>query len=509
MPEPAGRHVSLWKATMPRPELGDTSFRPVSSDVVVVGAGVTGLTTALLLQEAGRQVTVLDAGRLGESVTTHSTVKVTTGHGTLYSAIASSRGRDAAQVYADANAAGLRLVLDLVERHRLDCMLEHGHPHVIYAESPQEVEKVEREAEIAAQLGLPVTLTRAVPLPFEVAQAVSFGDQAHFHPGQYLAGLAAAFVGAGGTVLEGARATDVDDDGDRCEVHTANGTLQADHVVLATQYPFLDRGGQFSQLKARRSYGVAGLLPDGVRVGMTINVGQPTYSTRGVTLDGESLVVVVGAGHEVGHVTDTGARWNLLQDWARERLGVNEFRYHWSAEEVSTLDKVPFVGQLVPGNGRILAATGFDGWGMTNGSAAAAMLRDLVTGVENPWLGTFDPERALTRPSPIKELVKHNVHVAKRWVKDRVGGSPEGDPRDLDPGDAAILEVDGEQTAAYRDEQGRLHAVSAVCTHLACTVAWNDGEKSWDCPCHGSRFSHTGEVLHGPASRPLPPRDLG
>jgi len=278
--------------------------------------------------------------------------------------------------------------------------------------------------------------------------------------------------------------------------------------VVATQYPFLNRGGQFTQLKTRRSYGIAGVLPDGVSAGMTISVGQPTHSTRSVNLNGEELLIVVGAGHETGHVTDTAPRWVQLQDWARQRFGVTEFRYHWSAEEVSTLDKVPFVGQIAPGAARILAATGFDGWGMTNGTAAAVMLRDAITGVDNPWLATFDAERAETSSSPIKELVKHNVHVAKKWIKDRVESSPEGDPRDLDPGDAAILEVDGEQTAAYRDEDGRLHAVSAICTHMACTVAWNGGEKSWDCPCHGSRFSHTGEVLHGPASTPLPKRDV-
>jgi glycine/D-amino acid oxidase-like deaminating enzyme/nitrite reductase/ring-hydroxylating ferredoxin subunit len=507
MTHSASKHVSPWTDTTDAPRLGDTSFRERRSDVVVIGAGVCGVTTALLLQQAGKSVTVVDAGRLGESVTTHSTVKVTVGHGTAYSKIARNRGVAAAQSYADANSRGFETVLELARDLRIDCDLAVGEAHVIYAERPGDVGTVEEEAGLAHRLGLPVSLTTDVPLPFGVARAAAFAGQARFHPGRYLAGLAEALVEAGGTLLKGARATDVDERGDECVVRTSAGQLTAGHVVVATQYPFLNRGLQFSRLKTRRSYGVAAVLPAGTPAGMTINVGSPTHSTRTATLNGEDLLIVVGEGHSVGHVTDTGERWVRLRDWAAERFGATDFRYHWSAEEVSTLDGMPFVGQIAPASRRVLTATGFDGWGMTNGTAAALMLRDAVLGQDNPWLDAFDARRAMTSLPPVKEFAKHNVHVAKTWLKSRVGGSPAGTPADLQPGDAAILEVDGEQTAAYRDEHGELHAVSAVCTHMKCTVAWNAGETSWDCPCHGSRFSCDGEVLHGPASTPLSKRN--
>jgi glycine/D-amino acid oxidase-like deaminating enzyme/nitrite reductase/ring-hydroxylating ferredoxin subunit len=501
-------HASPWLATMDRPDLGDTSFRELQPDVVVVGAGICGLTAALLLQQAGRSVVVVEARRLGESVTTHSTVKVTVGHGTVYSQIAQKRGMEAARVYADANQAGFDTILELSRTLALDCMLERGLPHVIYAESEEQVEQVEREAAVAHQVGLPVSLTRETPLPFAVPRAVSFAAQAQFHPGRYLAGLAAAFVGAGGTLIESARATDVSQAGDGCRVETSAGPLSAAYVVVATQYPFLDRGGQFTQLEPRRSYGIAGVLPEHVPGGMTMNVGSPTHSTRTARLQDEDLLIVVGEGHKVGHVTETGERWDRLRDWAGERFGVTQFRYHWSAEEVSTLDGIPFVGQIAPVSSRVLTATGFAGWGMTNGTAAALMLRDVVLGQDNPWLTTFDARRALTSVPPIAPFLKQNVQVAKLWLQGRLAGAEDGTPTDLQPGDAAILEVDGKQTAAFRDHDGCLHAVSAVCTHLKCTVAWNAGETSWDCPCHGSRFSHTGEVLHGPAITPLEPREL-
>jgi glycine/D-amino acid oxidase-like deaminating enzyme/nitrite reductase/ring-hydroxylating ferredoxin subunit len=506
---PADRHVSPWLDTMPRPVLGATGYRNTEPEVVVIGAGITGATTALLLQREGRRVAVLDAEPLGSrSVTTRSTVKATYGHGTLCSTIAQERSLEAARAYAQANVAGLEQILDLARELDIDCTLEHGHPHVVYAESEEDAQRVEAEAAVAERLGLPVTLRAEAPVPFAVAAALHFEEQAQFHPGRYLAGLAEAFVREGGTVIEGVRATDVDEHGDGCTVQTTEGQLSASFVVIATQYPFLDRGGHFSQLKAHRSYGIAGVLPEGTPAGMTINAGSPTRSTRTADLGGERLLVVVGEGHEVGHVTETSQRWVALQEWARERFGVTEFRYHWSAEETSALDHVPFAGFIAPGSRRVLTATGFDGWGMTNGTASAMLIRDLVLERDNPWAPVFDARRA-GASLPGRDFIAHNAHVAKTWLKDRVGGSPAGSVEDLRPGQAAVMEVDGEQTAAYRDEQGTVHAVSAVCTHMKCTVAWNQGERSWDCPCHGSRFSCAGDVLHGPATTPLSPRDLG
>lgn len=508
MAGPQGKHVSPWVDTMSRPDVGSTAYREVDADVLVLGGGLTGVTTALLLQRAGRRVAVVEAARLESSVTTHSTVKVTVGHGALYSKIASGRGMAAAAVYAQANVAGFEQLLDLVQGLGIECMLEQGLPHVVYAENDEQARQIEKELEVAGELGLPVSRAAQPPLPFEVAAALSFDDQAQFHPGRYLAGLTEAFVADGGTLIEGVRATGVNEDGDRCHVDTSAGRLSAGHVVVATQYPILDRGGQFAWLKPKRSYGVAGVLPEGVPAGMTINVGSPTHSTRTVTLGGEQLLVVVGEGHDVGHVTDTEQRWVSLQDWAGDRFGVEDFRYHWSAEEISSIDHVPFVGFIGPRSHRVLAATGFAGWGMTNGTAAALMLRDLVLGQANAWVHVFDARRAETSIPPLLAFARQNVQVAMRWVKGRLVGSPKGDPVELAAGDAAILEVDGEQTAVYRDEQGSVHAVSAVCTHRGCTVEWNGGEKSWDCPCHGSRFDLDGQVLHGPATAPLERRDL-
>ena len=367
----SSRHISPWVDTM-GPTYPSVSRLPAAGgDVLVVGARIVGMTTALLLQREGRRVIVVTARELSHSVTTHSTVKVTVGHGTLYSQIENRRGFAAASAYADANAVGFDQILELVRTLDIDCMLEQGHPHVVYAETPDEQQMIEAEADTVERLGLRASLRGDAPLPFGVALALHFEDQAQFHPGRYVAGLADAFTRAGGTLVEGLRALDVDEDPDSCRVDTTAGRVSAEHVVVATHAPFLNRGGQFAWLKPMRSYGVAGVLPEGMSVGMTINAGSPTRSTRSVNLGDEELVIVVGDGHPVGHVNDTAERWTRLRAWANERFGVSDFRYHWSAEETSTIDKVPFVGLINPGSDRIYVAAGFAGWGMTNGTASA------------------------------------------------------------------------------------------------------------------------------------------
>jgi glycine/D-amino acid oxidase-like deaminating enzyme/nitrite reductase/ring-hydroxylating ferredoxin subunit len=503
------RHMSPWVDTMDSPGTYGTLADCRGVDVLVVGAGIVGLTSGLLLQRAGRKVAVLEARDLAASVTTHSTVKVTVGHGATYTQIAKKRGRTAAAHYAQANLDGMATLTALVGELGFDCDLRAGQRHLIYAEDSSDASQVESELAIARALGLPVTPVEDPGLPFPVAAAIAFEDQATFHPGKYVQGLLTGFVEAGGVLVTGVRATGADEDRDSCTVSTTEGDVSTAQVVVATGYPMLDRGGHFARLTATRSYGVAGVLPGASDPGMTISVGSPTHSTRTVELNGERLLIVVGEGHEVGHVTNTDERWDRLRDWAGAQFGVEDFRYHWSAEETRSDDHVPFAGLVNPGSRRIFTATGFAGWGMTNGTASAMLIADFITEQEPPaWAATFDARRAGTR-LPGAQFVKQNLHVAKTWIKDRVGPArPAEELTQLTPGEGSVFHIDGSDTAVCRDDDGQLHAVSAVCTHLGCNVAWNRGEKSWDCPCHGSRFSMDGEVLHGPASSPLEKRSV-
>jgi glycine/D-amino acid oxidase-like deaminating enzyme/nitrite reductase/ring-hydroxylating ferredoxin subunit len=496
-------HESPWRATTPAEPDASTGRMPKdAADVVVVGAGVAGLTTALLLQEEGLSVTLLEATRVGQSMTTSATVKVTVGHGTAYSRIEEHRGEKVAAAYTAANLAGFAEIARIVGALGLDCMYQRGLDHVVYATDDRGAARVEHEAQVTERLGLPVERAAQAPVPFDVSAALRFTDQAQFHPGRYLAGLAAAFVNRGGALVGGARVVDVSERGATCRVRTRDAEALGDRVVLATHYPILDRGGHVARLRARRSYGVAGILPGGVPAGMTISVGSPTRSTRTVHLAGDDLLIVVGEGHPVGRGDDARSRWDRLRTWARENFGVEDFRYHWSGQEIGTADGMPYVGRMHPLSTRLFTATGFDGWGMTNGTAAALLIRDLIMGADNPWASPFDASRAWTE-LPGLETLTQNAQVARTWMGDHLHGAPSGSVASLRRGESAILKIDGQQAAAFRDEGGILHAVSASCTHLGCTVAWNDAERSWDCPCHGSRFDPDGAVLQAPATQPL------
>jgi glycine/D-amino acid oxidase-like deaminating enzyme/nitrite reductase/ring-hydroxylating ferredoxin subunit len=498
------KQVSLWLDTFPVPSLKDPVLHPVEVDVAVLGAGIVGLSTALLCKREGLRVAVIEAKHVAYGATGHSTVKAAVGHGTRLSSIEKTLGSNAAQAYAAANLAGRERIVQLAEELSIPCDMSRG-PHYVYADAEQDVERLRAEAELAARLELPATFVDQVPLPVPAVAAVRFDNEVQLHPAAYLAGLATAIDGDGSHIFQHARAVGVDD-GEPCAVHTEAGDVRADRVVVATHYPTLDRGGLFAKLGVKREYAVAGVLPAGTPGGMTISIGSRTRSTRTFRLGNEDLLIIVGETHETGTDDAREDRYAALEEWGRRYFGITGYRYRWSTQDPVSLDGVPYAGRL-PGAAHVFAATGFGGWGMSNGTASAMILTDLLMERTNPWASVFSPAR-LGSVGTVPRLAKLQAKVATRWLKDRVTGTEPGTPAELGPGEAGVFMVNGNRTAASRDEDGTLHAVSAVCTHLKCIVHWNAAERSWDCPCHGSRFTPRGEVLNAPATAPLAPVEL-
>ena len=497
------RSVSPWTLVPGWAEVPTSPLPTGDVDVAVAGAGVTGLTTALMLARAGRAVVLVEAGRLGHSTSTHSTVKVTVGQGLVLSSVLRSRGRSAARVYAEANLAALAEVRGLVDELGIACDARTT-VHDLYARTDRDADRLRREGELARAFGLPVAVgADGEDLPVEPREVVRFVDQLELHPGRYLLGLARACVELGVRITPGVRVLDARGE-DPVTVTTTAGGFRARDVVLATHVPVLDRGLHFARLEPERSYAVALALPDGVTAPSAYDVGSPTRSTREALLDGRRAVVVTGEGHPVGRADDTDQRWERLVEWGRRHVGGTEVLYRWSAQDPASLDHLPYIGLLTPGARHLWTATGYGKWGFTNGTVAAMVLTGLLTGTGSPWAEVFDARR-LGLPGALPRGAQVNAKVGVTWVHDRVGRRRAGRPENLAPGQAAVLRVDGEDVAAYRDPGGGLHAVSAVCTHLGCNVRWNAGEESWDCPCHGSRFDVDGAVLEGPAVRPLPP----
>jgi glycine/D-amino acid oxidase-like deaminating enzyme/nitrite reductase/ring-hydroxylating ferredoxin subunit len=463
----------------------------------VLGAGITGTTAALLLRQAGLKVALLEAGRVGRGVTGYTTAKLTSLHGLTYTRLRSNFGEEGARVYGAANEAGLALVARFVDELGIDCDFERR-PAYTYAESRDELGRIEEEVSIAARLGLPAAFTKDTDLPFSVAGAVRFDHQAQFHPVRYLVALANRIPDAGSRVCEETMALDVDD-GHPCTVRTARGNVKAAHVIVATHIPFMDRGLYFARTHPERSYVFAVRTKGEVPRGMYLSTERPAHSIRSHPAEGGALVLVGGESHKTGQ-SDSVQRFRELERFARGRFDVTEIDYHWATQDNMPVDGMPYVGKLWPFSDRVLTATGYRKWGLAMGSAAAVMLRDRILGESNEWAATFDSMRIKPLASA-GDLVRESANVALCFLGDRLTGRLSGSAPTA--GEGKIVRSGLGQKAVYCDESGQIHALSARCTHLGCLVRWNSAERTWDCPCHGSRFSYDGAVVQGPAVKPL------
>ena len=348
------------------------------------------------------------------------------------------------------------------------------------------------------EAGLPASLVETTPLPYPIEAAVRFDRQAEFHPRKYLLALADRLEG---DVYEQTRAVALDS-GAQSVVKTTGGRVTAEHVIVATHYPFLDRSLAFARVHAERSYALLCRIDGEPPSGMYISGGSPTRSVRAVPVAGEELLLVGGEGHKTGWGGDTEQRYRTLEAFAREHWDVRSVEYRWSSQDNITIDTLPYVGRLTPHSSGVLMATGFAKWGLTGGTAAALLLSDLVLGRANPWTELFDPYSIKPLPAALK-FVEETAQVGLRFVGDRITKRGTRSIHELAPGEGDIVRNDGEKVAGHRREDGSLVAVSTRCTHLGCQVNWNTAERSWDCPCHGSRFAPEGDVLQGPAVHPL------
>ncbi len=485
-----GEPTSLWLATTPK-----TNFPPLPSgltvDVAIIGGGIAGLTAATLLKAAGKTVAVLDDRHIVQGVTGHTSAKVTSLHTLIYDKLTRQFGTEKARSYADANQAAIEQIAALVQEKQIDCDFHRSEAYT-YTEGAAEVDKIEAEVEAAIQLGLPATLVHETPLPFPIKAAVRFDNQAQFHPRKYLLALAQDIPGDGSHIFENTKVTQLDE-GEPCVLTTNRGTMTARDVIVASHFPFNDKTLYAFRLHSHRSYIVAVRLAEAAPKGMFIST-EPTHSMRSYPAPGDDLWLVGGEGHKTGEGGDTEARYQRLEEWARAHFAVKNVEYRWSTQDNKTLDGAPYIGRYGPNSKHLYVATGFGGWGMTNGTVAGMLLRDLIAGRDNPWTEIYDPNRANLESVP--EALKQVGGIAKHFVGDRMKDET---PQGLAPGEGRIVETENGHVAMYKAEDGTTSTLSPACTHMGCFVLWNPAEKSWDCPCHGSRFACDGKVIQGPA----------
>ncbi|MGE4425255.1 MAG: FAD-dependent oxidoreductase [Solirubrobacteraceae bacterium] len=510
--------TSLWNATArPVPvrslEPGDAA----SVDVLVVGAGIVGLTAALRLAREGRRVLVVEARGVGTGVTGSTTGKVTAAHGLRYARLRRSVGEERTRRYAEANQLATAWVRDLVADEGIACDWR-DRAAFTYTSAPQQVPTLEREARATIEAGLPAHALIAsptaipAPSPTPILAGVRVDGGGELHGRDYCLGLATVAEAAGATIAEGVRVTAVRE-GRPCRVRTAeHGELRAAHVVVATHFPILDRGLYFARLEPERSYAIAVRTEQEPTTGSFYDVGPPSRSVRTAAgPDGEELAIVGGEGHPTGQASDAAERYGRLEEWARRHLGATEVTHRWSSQDPATPDHVPYAGPLRPGSTTLWTATGFDKWGLSGGTAAAHAIAERIVGGPDRRADLWDPSRRTQlRPGGLAKLARWNVETGIALVGDRLRRADRDGVAGLAPGEGRIVRHDGRRTAAFRDDAGTVHAHSPLCTHMGCDVRFNDAEQSWDCPCHGSRFdARDGSVLEGPAVDPLSRRDAG
>jgi glycine/D-amino acid oxidase-like deaminating enzyme/nitrite reductase/ring-hydroxylating ferredoxin subunit len=500
-----GKPVSLWLATTE-----ETSYpqlpNDISVDVAVLGGGITGISTAFLLKQEGMSVAVIEAGRIVESVTGNTTAKITSLHNLIYDHLIGQFGEEQARLYGEAQETAKEKIASLVQKYSIDCDFRRTSAYT-YTLLEEELDQVKREVEAATKLALPASYVESTELPFEIKGAVRFDNQAQFHPRKYLLALAERIPGDGSFIFEETRAFDIEDDVP-CRVKTGRGTIRAKAVVVSTHFPYNDPNIYFAAMSPKRSYVLGCRLNGAVPEGMYISVGSPHHSIRNNPYDeGGEILMIGGENHKTGQGGDTSEHYRRLEEWARSNFDIQSIEFRWSTQDNNTLDRVPYIGKLSTGSKHLYVATGFGGWGMTNSHVAALLLTDMIQGRENPWAQVFDPSRFKPVTSAA-DFVKENLNVVKEFMADRIS-TPEIDDLDkIAEGGGEVVKWKGERVAIYKTEGGAIHACSPVCTHMGCIVHWNDAEKSWDCPCHGSRFNHDGQVIQGPANEDLKKVDL-
>lgn len=497
----SGKTVSPWFPTVEMPATAALN-EDISVDVCVVGAGISGLTTAYLLVREGKKVAVLDDGPIGAGETGRTTAHIVNALDDRYYELERLHGTRGIRLAAESHTAAIDKVEEIVTAEKIDCdfMRVDGY---LYEPKDGDVKDLERERDACLRAGLNVELMSRAPAPFDTGPALKFPRQAQFHPLKYLRGLAMAIQNHGGQIFTGTFAEEMTG-GSTCKVKTKAGkTVNTGAIVVATNTPVNDRVVMHTKQMPYRTYVIGVEIPrDSVEAILLWDDDMPYHYVR-LMRSKESgpndLLIVGGEDHKTGQPEEMGAPFGRLERWTRERYPkAGEVKFRWSGQVTEPVDGMGFIGRNPLDEDNVYIITGDSGNGMTHGTIGGILCTDLILGRKNGWETLYNPRRKTLHPSASYEYTKENLNTAAQyrdWFTQ--GDVPSVD--EIKNRNGAVVRRGLKHVAAYRDEKGVLHEKSAVCPHLGCIVRWNHVEKTWDCPCHGSRFSALGKVLNGPS----------
>jgi glycine/D-amino acid oxidase-like deaminating enzyme len=509
----ASQNTSVWAATAQVPTYAPLTA-DTSADVCIVGAGIAGLSTAYLLTQVGKSVVVLDDGAIGHGMTGVTTAHLVNALDDRFFELERLHGERGSRLAAESHTAAIDLIQKIVGDESIDCDFARL-PGYLFCAPEHGEELINRELDAAHRAGLHgVTKAGRAPLAFDTGPCLRFPNQAQFHPLKYLAGVASAVDpstgsgsprawsrgdGTNGRIFTGTHAKKISG-GKNATVETERATVRCEHIVVATNTPINDLVAIHTKQAPYMTYVIGAQIPKhAVTTALYWDTGDPYHYVRLHRLDaGHDLLIVGGEDHKTGQADDIDERHPRLEKWTRERFpSVGEIVYKWAGQVMEPIDSLAFIGRNPLDSDNVYVVTGDSGNGMTHGTIAGILLTDLITGRDNPWAALYDPSRKTLRSLP--QFAKETANMAAQYA-DWVTGGDVDDVNQIAKDSGAVVRRGALKVAVYRDATGELHERSAVCTHLGCIVQWNSAEKTWDCPCHGSRFDKFGSVINGPAN---------
>jgi glycine/D-amino acid oxidase-like deaminating enzyme/nitrite reductase/ring-hydroxylating ferredoxin subunit len=491
---------SLWQGSVNDYKVSNKPTR-THYEVAIAGGGITGLTTALLLQKAGKKCIVFEADSLCFGTTGGTTAHINTILDTPYSIHIKNFGKDGARQVAQAAVDAIDSIKSLITEYQIECAFEQASGY-LFARDAKQAKELDEIYQSYQEVGLNPRIADEIPIHSEFTKAMVVDGQAKFNPVPYVYALAHAFEEAGGIIVQNCRVQKIDEQEKLVYVETEKGTFIAFHFIYATHIP---AGINVLHLRCApyRSYAIAATLKDNAYPkDLAYDLDDPYHYYRTQKVNGVDYLIAGGEDHKTGHKTNTDQCFRNLESHLLKHFNIESFTHHWSSQYFEPADGLPYIGHMPGHSGKVLVATGFGGNGMTYSNVAARVLTSYIVQNKEEYGDIFSP----TRVKPVASFTKmvgHNTDVLRQLVGKWFSSVDHSEVADLAPGEARILKLDGNTLGIYKDEHGALHAVNPTCTHMKCMVAWNGAERSWDCPCHGARYSAEGKVLTGPADAHL------
>ena len=491
---------SLWIETTQNEIKLNSLEKSEETEVCIIGGGLFGLTTAYYLTQLGKKVIVLEKGDIGEKVSGNTTGKITSQHGLFYDHLIKDYGEEYARKYLEANEQGIKNIKEIIEKEQIECDFSERKAYV-YAEKEDEVIEIEKEVDAVRKIGKDAKLVTNTGLPFEVKSAIEFEGQAQFHPRKYMLGLAKSILKEN-KIYNFTTVTDVKKEGDKFIVYTDKGDIISKYVVLATHYPIVNAPGfYFTKMYQSTSYIIAIETNSKLPQGIYISAKEPVYSFRTAQYNGKEILLIGGSEHRTGEPIPDNSKYEDLEKKAKEMYPDCKVLFRWNTRDCISLDKIPYIGEFSNLMKNMYVGTGFKKWGLAFSNIAANIVSDKIMEEQNKYEAIFDSTRfnAFKNRWEVKNMVKESVEsIALNKFKIESHSIDE-----IENDNGGIIKINGANVGIYKDKDGKIYAINPVCSHLGCLLSWNNLDKTWDCPCHGSRFDYTGRNLYEPAIKDL------